>query len=149
MGRTVFPATRLAVVCALVCGALVACGGGAGGSGTGDDPFANGAYGGSQFLAETVSQQVVVMADRRGSLLWDKLAYTATPGDISFVVQNPSPVVHQFGVEGNGIKYESGRLSPGSTTTFTVKGLPAGDYQLVCNYANHKEAGMVAALGVR
>lgn len=128
---------------------IAACGGGNEAANKGYDPFANGAYGGSPFLAETVAQQVMVAADRRGSLLWERTPYTATAGDVSFVVQNPSPVVHQFGIEGNGVNYQSGNIAPGATIIYTMKGLPAGDYQLVCNYANHKEAGMVAALAVR
>jgi uncharacterized cupredoxin-like copper-binding protein len=32
---------------------------------------------------------------------------------------------------------------------YTVKGLPAGEYQIVCNYPGHKAAGMIATLIVR
>lgn len=148
-GQRVARIARGLILVALLLAALDACAADTGNARVGYDPYANGAYGGSPFLAEMVAQQVVVAADRRGSLLWDRAEYTATAGDVSFVVQNPSPVVHQFGVEGNGVNYQSGNLAPGPTTTFTIKGLPAGDYLIVCNYANHKEAGMVATLRVR
>jgi plastocyanin len=140
------PVTAITIGCVLVAGMLAGCGGKAGRQ---RDPFDNGPYGGNRFLAETVPQQITVIADRRGSLQWDRTAYSATAGDVSFVVQNPSPVPHQFGVEGQGRRYESGLLDPGSTTTLTIKGLPAGDYEIVCNFTNHKEAGMVATLTVR
>ena len=66
----------------------------------------------------------------------------------TFVVNNPSPVQHQFGVEGNGISYESGNLGGGTTTNLTIKGLPPGEYQIVCNFPGHKEGGMIAKLTV-
>src|SRR5690348_17289501 len=105
-------ATTIAICCALAAGLLAGCGGTAGAK---RDPYANGQYGGTPFLAETVPQQITVTADRRGSLQWDRATYTATAGDVTFVVQNPSPVPHQFGVEGQGLRYESGLIDPGST----------------------------------
>jgi plastocyanin len=139
-------AATLAICFALAAGLLASCGGS---SAARRDPYANGQYGGNPFLAETVPQQITVVADRRGSLRWDQTSYSAEAGDVSFVVQNPSPVPHQFGVEGQGLRYESGLIDPGTTVTLTIKGLPTGDYQIVCNFTNHKEAGMVAALAVR
>jgi plastocyanin len=116
--------------------ALVACGGaGAGGDG--------------QFSGEVVAQRVAVAADRGGALRWDRATYEATAGDITFVVSNPSPMPHQFTVEGNGVSYRSKTFSANTTNNFTVKALPAGEYQIVCDYAGHRQAGMVARLIVR
>ncbi len=116
--------------------ALVACGG-AGGAG------------GSQFSNEVVAQRVEVAADPAGALRWDRATYEATAGDITFVVSNPSSMQHQFTLEGNGVTYRSKIFSSNTTNNFTVKALPAGEYQLICDYAGHKQAGMVARLIVR
>ena len=112
----------------------------------GDVP--NAPYKGSKFFSQVVDQKVSVAADPTGGLKWDKSAYTAPAGDVTFVVSNPSPVQHQFGVEGNGISYESGNLGGGTTVNLTIKGLPPGEYTIVCNFPGHKEGGMVAKLTV-
>jgi plastocyanin len=116
--------------------ALVACGGG-------EDPVAGG------FSTAVAAQQVVVVADPSGALRWDRASYEATAGEITFVVQNPSPVVHQFSVEGNGISFKSPNIKSKATASYTVANLPPGEYQIVCNYPGHKAAGMVAKLTVR
>ncbi len=104
---------------------------------------------GNQFSSDVVAQQVAVAADPSGALRWDKQEYTAQAGDVTFVVKNPSQVTHQFSVEGNGVNYKSPNIKPGSTNNYTIKGLPAGTYQIICNYPGHKQAGMVATLTVK
>jgi len=132
--------------------ALAACGttatattgtasGGAGGA------VSNGTYGGTKFSGAVVAQKVDVAAVQ-GALKWDKAQYTATAGDVTFVVKNPGPMQHQFGIEGNGLMYESGNLDPNTTTNLTIAGLKAGTYDLVCNFPGHKAGGMVAKLAV-
>lgn len=117
---------------------LVACGDPAGaGSGSGD------------FSGEVVSQQVAVSADAGGALRWDRATYEAKAGDVTFVVKNSSPVGHQFSIEGNGVAYKSPSFGTNTTNMYTVKALPTGEYQIVCNYPGHKAAGMVATLIVR
>ena len=117
---------------------LAACGDGGGkGSGTGD------------LSDEIVAQQVPVAADPGGALKWDRVSYEAIAGDITFVVKNSGPVGHQFSLEGNGVIYKSPNFGPNTTNMYTVKGLLAGEYQIVCNYPGHKAAGMVAKLTVR
>jgi uncharacterized cupredoxin-like copper-binding protein len=116
--------------------ALVACSG-AGGAG------------GNQFSDEVVAQRVAVAADPTGALRWDRATYEATAGDMTFVVSNPSSMQHQFTLEGHGVTYRSKTFASNSTNYFTVKALPAGEYQLICDYAGHKQAGMVARLLVR
>jgi plastocyanin len=116
--------------------ALVACGGGGAGGGTG-------------FSTEVVPQQVQVAADPTGALRWDEATYEATAGDIAFVVGNASPLPHQFTLAGRGVNYRSKNFNANTTNTFTVKALPAGEYQIICDYPGHRAAGMVARLVVR
>jgi plastocyanin len=108
-----------------------------------------GSAGGTAFSSEVVAQQVQVAADPSGALRWDKATYEATAGDITFVVKNDSPMPHQFTLEGNGVSYRSGTLKAHTTSNFTVKALPAGEYQIICDYPGHKAAGMISTLVVR
>lgn len=132
--------------------ALAACGNtatattGAASGGAGGE-VSNGTYGGSKFFGTVVAQKVDVSAVQ-GALKWDKAQYTATAGDVTFVVKNPGPMPHQIGIEGNGIQYESDNLAPNTTTNLTIMGLKAGTYDLVCNFPGHKAAGMVAKFAV-
>ncbi len=113
----------------------------------GEAPGKSGGTG--DFSDEIVAQQVQVAADPSGALRWDRASYEATAGDITFVVKNKSPVAHQFSLEGNGVTYKSPNIGTNTTKMYTVKGLPVGEYQIVCNYPGHKAAGMVAKLTVR
>jgi len=114
-------------------------------SGEGDVP--NGNFGGSKFYSAVVDQKVEI-SSVMGALKWDKAQYTAKVGDVTFVVKNLGPMPHQLGVETSATKYESGVLAANTTTNLTIKGLAAGDYDLVCNIPGHKAAGMVAKLTV-
>lgn len=111
---------------------LAACGGG-------DTSFSN----------EVVPQQVAVAVESGGALRWDKASYEATAGAVTFVVTNPSTAPHQFTVAGNGVSYRSPTIKAGASGTYTVKALPPGEYQVICDYPGHKAAGMVAKLIVR
>jgi uncharacterized cupredoxin-like copper-binding protein len=61
---------------------------------------------------------------------------------VTFVVSNPSAMQHQLAAEGNGVNAKRGNLEAGTTNTFTLKGLKAGECQIVCNHSGHEEAGM-------
>ena len=117
---------------------LVACGSATSG--------ANGTNGG--FFSEPVAQRVQVAASPDGALKWDRTSYQAKAGDVTFVVKNPSPIQHRFGVEGQGLNAHGGDLAAGKTGNYTLKGLQPGEYQIVCDYPGHREAGMVAKLVV-
>ena len=101
------------------------------------------------FTGDVVAQQVEITADPAGALRWDKAEYTAAAGDVTFVVRNPGPVAHQFGVEGNGVAAQSANFSGNTAKNYTLRGLQPGEYRIVCNFPGHKEAGMVARLIVR
>lgn len=110
---------------------------------------AGGAVSSLTFSSEPAAQQVLVAADPGGILKWDQATYTAQAGDVSFVVTNNSPLTHNFAIEGNGITAQSANFGPHTTTTFTLKGLKPGQYQIICNYPGHRAAGMVATLTVK
>lgn len=93
--------------------------------------------------------QVEVTTDKTGMLKWEKTEYTVSAGDVTFQVNNPAPVIHQFAVEGNGVNFQSPEFGPGTKNSYTIKGLKPGTYSIVCNVAGHKEAGMVAKLIVK
>ncbi len=97
------------------------------GCGAAKDPNA------SAFSSGEVAQKVMIAADAGGDSKWDKAAYEAQAGDVTFVVSNPSPMGHQFTLKGTGVSYSSGIFRSGTTSNFTVKGLPAGEYQVTCN----------------
>jgi plastocyanin len=98
----------------------------------------------STFSNEVVAQKVMISADASGDNKWDKATYDAQAGDITFVLSNPAPHAHQFTLKGNGVDYESDVFDSNTTTNFTVKNLPAGEYQMICNL----HGGMVSKLVV-
>ena len=98
----------------------------------------------STFSSEVVAQKVMISADASGDNKWDKATYDAQAGDITFVVSNPAPHAHQFTLKGNGVDYESDIFESNTTNNFTVKNLPAGEYQVICNL----HGGMVSKLVV-
>jgi len=96
----------------------------------------------SAFSSEVVAQKVMISADAGGASKWDKATYDEQAGDITFVVRNPAPHPHQFTLKGNGVDYESDVFDSNTTNNFTVKNLPAGEYQVICNL----HGGMVSKL---
>lgn len=112
---------------------------GAGATGKGDQDKAG-------FTNAVAAQQITVSAHPAGLLQWDREGYQALAGDVTFVVNNPSPLAHQFGVEGHGVNAQSANINAGATNTYTLRGLQAGEYLIVCNFPGHREAGMVAKL---
>lgn len=101
------------------------------------------------FSDTPAAQQIPVAADPTGALKWDRATYEAQAGDVTFVVTNKSSSTHNFAVEGGNVKAQGKNFGTNTTTTYTLKGLNPGTYQIVCNFPGHKEAGMVATLLVR
>lgn len=108
------------------------------GCGVAKDPNA------SAFSSEEVAQKVMIAADAGGDSKWDKAIYDANAGDMTFVVINPAPHAHQFTLKGNGVNYASDVFDSNTTNNFTVRNLPAGEYQVICNL----HPGMVSRLVV-
>lgn len=103
----------------------------------------------SGFLSEVLPNQIAVNAEPRGTLRWEKQAYEGLAGDVTFVVGNPSTAAHNFVIEGNGIKAASKTIGAKKSVNLTLKGLPPGEYLIVCTLPGHREAGMVATLVLR
>ena len=125
----------------------VACGSGANASG-GAAQAGSGATV-TKFAEGVADQKVTVTADPTGAFKWNAPAYTANAGDVTFVVKNPSVVIHNFGVEGPGVNVHSAGIAANATLNATLKGLQPGDYTIVCTIAGHREGGMVARLTVK
>lgn len=145
---------------ALMAAVLTACGGASGGAtsapsggaasvAASSGPDDSATFGGTKFATDQVAQKVNITTDASGQFKWDKTTFTATAGDVTFVVKNPSAMEHEFSVDGNGINYTSPTLKAGATGTYTIKGLKAGEYRLVCKVAGHEQLGMVAKLVVK
>jgi hypothetical protein len=107
-GLRLLPSVALLLTLGL---AVVACG-----------PARGSQAGGGGFVGEQAEQRVEVVADPKGLLRWTRQQYEAAAGDVTFVVQNPSPSRHNFVVEGNGIRVQSPAFGTG-THTYTLKGL--------------------------
>ena len=116
----------------------------AGGAGAAGGAISNGAI--TAFTGDTMAQQVQVAADPSGALKWDRATYTAKAGDVTFVVTNKSSTFHNFAVEGPNVNAQSKNFGANSTNSYTIKGLPPGEYLIVCNYPGHRAAGMIAKL---
>jgi len=101
------------------------------------------------FSGEAAAQQIPIAADPTGALKWDRTTYEAQAGDVTFVVTNKSSSAHNFAVEGGNVKAQGPNFGANTTTTYTLKGLKPGTYQIICNFPGHKAAGMVATLIVK
>ena len=117
--------------------AVVACGQPAG---------AGGAAGG--FSDAPAAQTVAIRVDPSGRLAWEKTEYTATAGDITFLVSSPAGLAHNFTIDGPGVKAQSPQFAGGTTNRYTLTGVRPGTYRIVCTVPGHHEAGMVATLRV-
>jgi plastocyanin len=101
------------------------------------------------FSSEMAAQQIPVAVDQSGALKWDRTTYEAQAGDVTFVITNKSSSTHNFAVEGPNVTAQGPNFGSNTTTTYTLKGLKPGTYQIACNFPGHKAAGMVATLIVK
>jgi len=125
----------LVLVCAVVLGG---CGG-----------TAIATSGAAGFSDASYSQQIAVAADPKGGLRWDKQAYEAQAGAVTFAVRNDSTLRHNFVIEGNGLSIVSPTFGGRTVQSYSLPNLAAGEYQIVCTLPGHCEGGMVAKLTVR
>ncbi len=120
--RFIFLIAALAAVTLFV----VACGGGASGGG-----------GGAGALSVTVTNT---------EFKFDPATINAKPGQtINLTVVNKGSIRHTWVLPSQNIKVT---IEPGQTATKTFTAPAAGSYDIVCDEAGHKEAGMVGKLVV-
>ena len=101
------------------------------------------------FSDAPAAQTVAVRVDPSGRLAWERPEYTATAGDITFVVSSAAGLVHNFTIDGPGVQAQSPQFAGGTTNRFTLTGVQPGTYTIRCTVPGHHEAGMVATLHVR
>ncbi len=104
---------------------------------------------GTGFSDEVLANTVAVNAEPKGTLRWERDSYEGKAGDVTFVVQNPSAIAHNFGIEGNGVKAISKTIGSKKSLNLTLKGLAPGEYLIVCTLPGHREGGMVAKLTLK
>ncbi|MEK7327501.1 MAG: cupredoxin domain-containing protein [Chloroflexota bacterium] len=71
-------------------------------------------------------------------------AMRVAAGKVTFTVANAGTIDHDFAIEGAG---KIDLITPGDTKTLEIT-LEPGTYDLLCDLAGHKEAGMVGKLTV-
>ncbi len=78
--------------------------------------------------------------------------FAITPSEIvmgvggSLTLENTGSVAHNVSISGAGLK--SPDVQPGKTATWDLSSLAEGDYEIICEIAGHKEAGMTGTLTV-
>jgi uncharacterized cupredoxin-like copper-binding protein len=95
------------------------------------------------------AQQVQIRADPSGRLAWERAEYDAPTGDVTFIIQNPANLAHNFVIEGQGARHQTKIIQGGASERLTTQGLQPGSYQLICSLPGHHESGMIATLVVR
>jgi mono/diheme cytochrome c family protein len=84
-------------------------------------------------------------ADETGALAFTASTATAPPGQIEFVMENPSPIEHNIALEGDG---EGDVVGTGGTSRFQTT-LKPGKYVFVCTVPGHADGGMKGDLTVK
>ena len=105
--------------------------------------------GNTGFSTDVYDNQVHVTADPKGALKWDQTTYQAQAGNVTFVVTNTSPTIHNFAVMGNGVNAISKNFRGQNAQMLSLPNLAPGEYMIVCTVPGHREAGMVAKLIVK
>lgn len=148
------PAAALAF-CALAGAALAGCGSGDGsattatGAGPGAATTGGAAAGGATAPQGAQSTRLALRADEQGGLSFSRRALTASAGDVTISLDNPSgnSLPHAVEISGGGVERASGTIEPGSTTKVTAN-LRPGTYTFYCPVGNHRQQGMEGTLTV-
>ena len=93
--------------------------------------------------------KLTLTADPNGGLSFDTTTLSATSGDVTITMDNPSSsgVPHAIAVEGNGVDKDGATADPGGASTVTVT-LTPGTYTFYCPVPGHEAAGMKGTLTV-
>ncbi|MGV1049352.1 MAG: plastocyanin/azurin family copper-binding protein [Solirubrobacterales bacterium] len=106
-----------------------------------------GAEEGSEAGAGGSGGTIEIAADE-SELKFDKTELTTKPGKVTIDFDNPSPVPHDFKIEGDGKEIGGTETVASTEVTATVE-LEPGTYTFFCSVPGHREAGMEGTLVVK
>ena len=94
------------------------------------------------------STNLKIAADPSGQLKFDKDTLSAKQGSVTITMDNPSPVPHAVGIEGNGVDKDGDTVSKDGKSVVT-ENLKPGTYTFYCPVDGHEQAGMKGTLTVK
>jgi plastocyanin len=86
-------------------------------------------------------------ADAGGDFAFQKDSLTATAGEVTLVMFNPSSEVHNISIEGEGVDEKGELVGEGETSRVTAV-LEPGEYTFYCSVPLHRDGGMEGTLTV-
>jgi uncharacterized cupredoxin-like copper-binding protein len=133
---------------AFAAAALVVAATGCGGGGGGTASVAAASTGGTSTGAGSGKATTLhLQADPSGALRFDKTTLSASAGNVTIVMANPSPLRHDVAIQGNGVDVTGAVVSKGGTSTVSAT-LKPGTYTFLCTVDGHADAGMKGTLTV-
>ena len=102
----------------------------------------------SQKPAVEVNGVVEINADPTGQLKFTASSAAASAGKVTLRMQNMSSVMHDIGIEGNGVNVVGPIVANGGVSTVTAD-LKPGSYKFYCSVDGHAAAGMIGPLTVK
>ena len=92
---------------------------------------------------------LALSADPSGATRFDKTNLTATAGQVTITMTNPSPVGHNVALRGNGVD-EKGEIVQGDKKSVVEATLESGQsYEFYCSVPGHEQSGMKGTLTVK
>jgi plastocyanin len=89
-----------------------------------------------------------IAADPSGAFKFDKSSLESDAGDVTIVMDNPSPIDHAVSIEGNGVDEDGNTVGKGGVSRVTAK-LSPGTYKFYCPVDGHEAGGMKGELTVK
>lgn len=104
--------------------------------------------GGTPAPSGGAASDLKIAADPSGQLKFDKTSLDAKAGEVTITMDNPSPVPHAVGLEGNGVDEDGDTVSKDGKSMVTAT-LKPGTYTFYCPVDGHEDAGMKGTLTVK
>jgi plastocyanin len=95
----------------------------------------------------TAATTLTLKADPKGALKFDKKTLTAKAGKVTIKMTNPSPLMHNVAIKGNGVNKKGKIVGKGGVSTVTAT-LKKGKYTFYCSVPGHEAGGMKGTLTV-
>jgi plastocyanin len=92
--------------------------------------------------------QLNIPANPTGALAFEFNKATAKAGQVTLVMPNKAPIVHDISVKGAGVSKQGPRVGNGGTSKVTVN-LKPGTYTFYCSVPGHEAGGMKGTLTVK